>query len=1340
MSLIAGLRASARARSGVAACLIVGSVLVLGVFAPGASADLIVGSPGAGAGQYESPQGVAVDTSSAEPSSGDVYVADKGNNRIDVFSEAGTFLFAFGWGVRNGSAALQTCGPSAAPPSADCKKGIAGSGAGQFSAPEHIAVDNDPLSLSHHDVYVAERNTLRIQKFDPSGSFQLMLGGEVDKTTSANLCTAASLHTCGAGLPGSAAGQFGETSFVPIAVGPDGTLYVGDSASGSNRVQEFDPSGAFIKQLVVDGLGAERVEAIAVDSSGNFYIAHSGATGAVRKYDPAGALEEAWGESGKVNPSGNIVALALDPTGELFIADSGGVHAPQILRYDPTGAKDLVFFGGGTLQTRPVALAFRHSAGGDLFAAEAGEVSEPARVVQLALPPPGPLLVPGSAKASPVGSIRATLRVEFNPEGKAGKAKFQYITKRKYEEDGNSFGGGTVETSFSAPTPADFATHTVSATNVCDSAHPLELTCLTPETVYYFRAIASWVPPEVGTVTGEKAEFTTRPPVEIGASWSTEVGTGAATLHAEVNPFGVTASGRFEYVDDTHFKSEGGFASTHTETSTGVIHFGNGEKPVAGATLISGLQPATTYHYRLRAEDTFGATEGAESTLRTFTLPGPQPSCTNKQFRTGASAALPDCRAYELVSPLDKNNGDIITRINVTGYPTNLDQSAATVPGRGLGFTYSSYHAFADPKSAPYTSQYMATRHEVGEGEEGWQTESIDSLRSSPSFLESIELENEYKAFSADLSNGWLVQETEPTLAPCAPAGFADLYRRQSADGALATLSCVKPKLSSKVYLPELEGSSADGSSAVFRVDDALTADASSATTGTGAETRPIYQTYESSGAGQLHLISVLPSGLPSGVDSSAGTAFSTTIPNHNREQIVAESVSSDGQRVFWSTAGAGPIYLRENATSEQSLDGSCDEPGRACTIAASEGKPAYFQAATPEGNKVLYKVSAGPSQGDLDEYDIGAETVNLIAKGVQGNILGASANLSRVYFASTKASAQAKLEGAIEGEPNVYLAEAGASRFVGTLSSTGSEPDTENQFGSPIATKPISHTARVSANGASLVFMSNSPGLAKESSAEYDNTNASSPAPCGAKDEAGEEGICDAEVYLYDAEADGGEGKLRCVSCEPSGARPDGREIEQGSNNKRGLFAAATIPRPQSQLYQARYLSDAGNRVFFDSFDALVLGDTNGKEDIYEWEEAGTGKCTTESSSFVAASEGCLGLISSGRSTADSEFLDASSDGHDAFFTTAEGLLPQDFGLIDAYDAREGGGFPAPPNPTKPCEGEACQSPPEAPNDPTPGSSTFEGAGSAIKKPPQKKRHHKQKKRHHNKHRRTAR
>jgi hypothetical protein len=160
-------------------------------------------------------------------------------------------------------------------------------------------------------------------------------------------------------------------------------------------------------------------------------------------------------------------------------------------------------------------------------------------------------------------------------------------------------------------------------------------------------------------------------------------------------------------------------------------------------------------------------------------------------------------------------------------------------------------------------------------------------------------------------------------------------------------------------------------------------------------------------------------------------------------------------------------------------------------------------------------------------------------------------------------------------------------------------------------------------------------------------------------------------------------------------------------------LRAAASLPQQDTELYQPRYLSDSGSRLYFDAYEPLLPRDTDGTMDVYEWEAAGAGSCDESSSSFSPPDGGCLYLISSGQSPHDSEFLDASPEGRDVFFSTLSSLVPEDPNLVDVYDAREGGGFPAPPSPAAPCEGEACQGTSEAPNAPTPASASFEGAGN---------------------------
>lgn len=241
----------------------------------------------------------------------------------------------------------------------------------------------------------------------------------------------------------------------------------------------------------------------------------------------------------------------------------------------------------------------------------------------------------------------------------------------------------------------------------------------------------------------------------------------------------------------------------------------------------------------------------------------------------------------------------------------------------------------------------------------------------------------------------------------------------------------------------------------------------------------------------------------------------------------------------------------------------------------------------------------------------------------------------------------------------------------------------------------PASGTSRVGADGQHLLFLSSA-------------------------DLAGAESNGLVEAFLWGPSPGEGKASLICVSCNPTGERPAGAASIPGA-----------IKNGSTQLYRPRVLSASGNRVFFESQDALVIQDTDHRRDVYEWEAQGEGSCSREG--------GCVQLVSSGRSPTDSVFLDASADGSDAFFGTDSSLVPQDPGSFDAYDAREGGGFPVPPGFIA-CEGDACQPLPEAPEDPSPGT-LVANAGN----PPQhfatvgkksKGKHHKGKgKKHHKKH-----
>jgi hypothetical protein len=1207
---------------------------------------------------------------------------------------------AFGWGVADGTTnALQTC-------TTTCFKGIAGSGAGQLDRPLRIAVDNTG-GPSQGDLYVIDRS-FHVQKFKPTGEF-LNAFSEKGK----GKCQ---INPLNAGLTND-----------PIAVGPGGIVYVADSrfvgATESEgfvgRIEKFDEFGVCLEEMVLYEGGTTSLVGLAVDSSEDIYVTDIGTGRGIRKFSASGVE---YGAPYPLDPALEVRALGLDGEDNLSAGqlESTPVGALRVIaEYDESG-NTLRRFGYGVIQFRLWGIAPFHTTVGDVFGIEekVGSETEGNKVRYLAFPPPGPIVPSSTLKANPVGNTKATLGALINPEGKATTFHFDYVDQAGFEASGFS---GAKSTPESASIGSDFRLHLAKAEIGCPKPQdPPQASCLTPDTTYHFRVIA--------TNAEGKAEaqgtFTTQPPLRIEATYATEVGTDTATLHGEVNPLGIPATGHFQYVDEATYEADveaqgAGHGFDHATDvpnvggGEGAIDFGEGEVPVVRGATIS-LDPATTYRYRLIAENPFATVVGPERTLRTFAplAPGQDGPCANEPLRLGPAPFLPDCRGYEMVTPLDKNNGDAVPSIETfTELPAALNQSSLS----GDKLTYSTARAFGDALSAPFAPQYIASRDPGA----GWLTHAIVPPRGAAVLLPGIQTDTEFKAFSPDLCEGWLRTVAEPVLAEGAIAGFPNLYRRHDSQcggpTSFEALTTVQPTHELTEYLfpaqhyssLELQGVSADGQEALYVVLESLESSPPAAPQPPAcladlkdfdACTTRLYLT---SPDGALHHVCVLPSGEVNKTSCVAGWPNDNT--GSTRENRVQNAISEDGSRVFWTSftgsvaVQAGKIYMRENPAAEGP---ECEGPGTACTIAVSKDAEALSGTATSrywtaaqDGSAAIFTTGEDPGAGeDLYRFDVESKATQLIAHKVSG-VMGASEDATDVYFTSPENLA----EGATAGEQNLYLYHGGSLRFAAALAE-GDIPGPKGHDFSLVAPEPRRHVARVSADGLHAAFMS------RGRPTGYDNTDAAN-------------GKAAAEVYLYDASADEGEGKLICASCNPSGARPVGANFAFKPGDE--YWAAAQIPFPQNTLYPGRELADDGSRLYFASSDMLSPRDTNGRQDVYQWEREGAGGCDREDPSFVPSSAGCLALISSGQSPLESEFVDASPNGDDVFFSTLSSLVSQDYGLVDIYDARVGGGFPEPPNSPAPCEGEACQSPPEAPNDPTPASSAFQGSGNVVEDKP---------------------
>jgi NHL repeat len=1294
----------------LAACLVALGLLAQASAATAATAAPTFCPPGSGAGQCSSPRGVATDFET-----GHLYVADRGNRRVDVFDADRNFLFAFGWGVDTGASELQTCTTASG-----CQAGLEGSGAGQFAKSIRIAVDNSPGSASRHDVYVGSDN-FRVQKFDPTGTFLLAFGWGVDTGASEpQSCTTAS--GCQAGLAGAGECQL-SSSEDPLAVGPGGNVFLVDNSGSepnfTDRVEKFSPEGVCQKETVLLK-GNFVLRQLAVDSSEDAYVAMDRPPVGMRKY----ALATPETKLCDLDPGIETNAIGFDAAGHVFASQreglAGGIGLFQVITEYDSSCGLLSRFGYGQIEENLRGLAAFSNAEGDLFAGgwTDDETQSAGQIKQLKLPAPGPIVAPPSLKANPIGNTKATIAAEINPEGKASSYHVEYLSQEEFEDNGDSF--ATAKSSavsaldFSAG--KEFRLRAAQAQIGCPIASEQAIAegkCLLPETEYRYRIVATNAdnPTGTGDATVEST-FTTRAPIEVDDLYAAEAGTTEITLRALVNPLGIPASGHFEYVTQAQFQASGFAAAKRipdSEAGEGEIDFGSAETPVARAVTIYPLTPDTEYRYRLVLANPLipqpiASEAKSFSTFRASQLTTGQ--CpANEAFRSGASASLPDCRAYELVSPLDKENGDIkvVTQLT-TELPAVLNQSALS----GDRFAYGSYRSFGDSPSASYTSQYIAAR-----GPDGWSSHGI-SPPDGPQVKGGIEADYEIKVLSEDLCEAWPIPFGELTLAEGAIPGVKGLYRRSDrlcgAESYEALSAAAPEHAKGGTFGLEVQGISADGSLTVFAANDSLEG------TGAPSNTTGKTQLYGKAPGEPPRFLCILPGGQTSKDPCSAGVSPGLQLFGKGEQADLTGALSADGGRVYWTAAKVGspyqdgPIYLRENPFGEGA---ECAEASSPCTIAVSKDAEAlsgtsasHFWAAASDGSRALFTTvgtGSGTGTGELYEFDLAGKATQRIAGAVKG-VLGQSKDAERTYFVSGEAIPGAGKDAtgkeAEAGKANLYFHEAGAGsgiyRFLGATPAADVNTVPIQGLTSAAALEPGARNSRVSPDGSHAAFMSSAPLTG------YDNTDAKS-------------GKADLEIFLYDAGADGGAGQLRCVSCNPSGARPVGEDI--GRENK-PLWAAARIAGFHTSLYSGRQLSDDGRRLFFDSQDPLTPRDTNGRLDVYEWEQVGTGSCDQTDVGFSSASGGCVELISSGKSDRDSEFLDASPDGRDVFFTTLASLLPQDYGLVDVYDARAGGGFPPPPAPPAGCEGEACQGPYTPPNDPTPASSSFRGAGNVVQGP----------------------
>lgn len=678
-------------------------------------------------------------------------------------------------------------------------------------------------------------------------------------------------------------------------------------------------------------------------------------------------------------------------------------------------------------------------------------------------------------------------------------------------------------------------------------------------------------------------------------------------------------------------------------------------------------------------------------------------------FTCFAFAGLPDNRAYEMVSPVEK--GGNVTMPNLAF--SDASGEHVIVDGGVFNALLSNGASWMDETRTPT----------------GWSGVQIGPAPGSQAFyLE--QRETTLSAVSDDFSR--FAFQTLMPLDPHDLGTSSDVYVRDGLTGPLNWVSAPPaPTIKEEgpslgCFLPifcignsaVIAGASADLDDVVWGQRTPLVAPPASLP-GFPPDTHEHgYELYESH-SGSDQLVGLVPSGSSSECNPShgacvvppcgaamgnasygngySGEGFATTLG----------AVSSDGSQVVFtspdpnteSLAGCTPaeIYVRQGGTStveasasqkpggdpngarRKTYVGTAAEGGQITTVFFTSSEELTEDANTgssDQGND-LYAYSF--ATGKLTDITADHNPFDPSGAGVI-SFIGSAENGSRVYFTASGALAA----GATAGQSNLYVYDATSGKTTFIAPGSGISGPSSGVGYTGAGSENL--TSEMTPDGEHLAFVS------RERLTAYENLGPD----CVLSQGELKPGAC-AEVYLYDAPTS----HLACVSCSPEGVPPVGsarlphRQFAEGSTI---VMNPGTLPRP-------RAISDDGSRVFFDSPDQLtpeaptpsitnaieVLAERGDFEpNAYEYEDGHT---------YLIAPAAVV--------------LNTTPNGNDVFISTFAQLVPQDRdGSADVYDARVDGGFPVLAAPA--CSGTSCQGVPSpSPIFATPPSVTFNGMGN---------------------------
>jgi hypothetical protein len=812
--------------------------------------------------------------------------------------------------------------------------------------------------------------------------------------------------------------------------------------------------------------------------------------------------------------------------------------------------------------------------------------------------------------ASEVTASSALLNASFEGNGEDTHYYFEWGQSKKY-------GHVTV------PPPGDDAGSPSGPTQIST-----EITGLKPGVLYHFRVVAE---NGIGVSKANDKVFTTFELPAVESFTTSHVAEKSAEVDATINPHGFETKYWVEYGPTLSY-------GTIVPIPPGTLAAGNTGQNIA--IQLAGLE-RIVYHFRVVAESKWGQTATNDQTFNFY-----PPPCPNTIVRQQTNSQyLPDCRAYELVSPAEQGG---VSLTNAAWAPDPY----ATNPARFAFGGFLGELPGTDASNSLSADTYVATRTNTG-----WESHYVGVPGSlalgdstplpNPDFSRFFDfLEGEgFEGVKQPYDRVPYIWDSEGNFLERWPSNYASIPNALSTEGAFQPSPDLNHLAFSSVNVNWTPGTDEEG-----------------ATTPPGSAYDYNVATHATK------LISLTEGGQPIPLPSTnhgthqmvffPGTSVSLTSDTLEPKRFSPDywnpAVSTDGSHILMSVWAypkhselfeAEPpmvLYMRVNDTVTYDVS-----QGHAVNYLgmSSDGTKVYFSSTEQltsedtdesldiymwsQATNELTLVSAGPegignagNENDCEasSFTVKCNIVPLQTEPISDNSI--AEETGEIYFYSPE-----QLEGSkgIPNQENLYVYREGKPQFVASLTPAPIE-HLSNEYG------PISRI-QVSPEGKHAAFIT--------------------PSKLTSYDNAGKE-----EMYMYEPATE----KLRCSSCKPNGEKPQ----FDVKGSQAGLF-----------------MSDDG-RTFFQTEDALVPQDTNEEPDVYEFVDGrpqliSTGTGTHEESIIEFGGAGNI---------AEEGLSGVSANGVNVYFAAREELVPQDKNgeFLVFYDARVGGGFPYEP-PLAPCE-----------------------------------------------------